>query len=171
MSPVERRCPILSVHINPPVYRVLLIGPPEEGKRLARAIYPICKERRQIPAFFRSRRITKKLLRDLYGQLCRTAVVTFGPESEEVYDAILRDHSWIKVLRILEPGAPPPEIIFSYKKQVYPYPDDEYLRVIVSWMGIHDPMPDYPPFEERMPGALTPEELGAAPESAGGEGL
>ena len=30
-------------------------------------------------------------------------------------------------------------------------------------------MPDYPPFEERMPGALTPEELGAAPESAGGE--
>ena len=140
--------------LNPPVLRVFMVGPIDEGKRLARRLYPVFKEQKRVPSFFVS-----------------TAVVTFGPESEEVYGAILRDHSWIKVLRILEPGAPPPEIFFSYKNQVYPYPDDEYLRVIVSWMGIHDPMPDYPPFEERVPGALTPEELGAAPESAGGEGL
>ena len=157
--------------LNPPVLRVFMVGPIDEGKRLARRLYPVFKEQKRVPSFFVSRRLTKKLVKQFYACVCATAVVTFGPESEEVYDAILRDHSWIKVLRILEPGAPPPEIFFSYKKQVYPYPDDEYLRVIVSWMGIHDHMPDYPPFEERMPGALTPEELGAAPESAGGEGL
>lgn len=163
MSPVERRCPILSVHINPPVYRVLLIGPPEEGKRLARAIYPICKERRQIPAFFLSRRITKKLLRDLYGQLCRTAVLTFGPASEETSQRMLREHGWVKVMRILEPGAPTPEPVFDYRYQVFPYPDQEYLSYLVSWLGI-DLRPGIREFSEDMPGALTQEELEAAPD-------
>ena len=140
-----------------------MVGPIDEGKQLARSLYPIFREKKRVPSFFVSRRLTKKLVKQFYACVCATAVVTFGPESEEVYDAILRDHSWVKVMRILEPGAPEPEPVFDYRYQVFPYPDQEYLSYLVSWLGI-DLRPGIRDFSEDMPGALTQEELEAAPD-------
>ena len=146
---------------NPPVLRVYLVGPKDEGLKLARAIYPVCKERQQVPSFHLSRGLTRKLIKELYCPLCRTALLTFGPKSEEIYERMLQEHSWVKVMWILEPGAPEPEPEFNYDHQIFPYPDAEILSCLVSWLGI-DRRPGVEGFTETLTGALSIEELEAA---------
>ena len=146
---------------NPPVLRVYLVGPKEEGLKLARAIYAICKERLQVPSFHLSQSLTKKLIRDLYRTVCRTALITFGPKSKEIYERMLREHDWVKVMRILDLGASEPKLEFNYDCQIFPYPDAELLSHLVSWLGI-DRRPGVEGFTETLTGALSIEELEAA---------
>lgn len=153
----------MSIKVNPPVLRICLVGPTREGKRLARQLYAICAERQQVPAFYTARSLTKGLMRRLYSRLCRTGLIAFGPQSGEVYETILRDHGWIKVLRLLESGVPEPELSFDYQGQTWTA--DTPLEVIVSWMGITSG-PNSEPFYQTMSGALSREEL--CPEEAGG---
>lgn len=146
---------------NPPVYRIYLVGPKDEGLKLAQAIYAVCRERSQVPSFHLSLNLTKELIKELYHPLCRTALITFGPKSEEIYERMLQEHSWVKVMWILEPGAPEPEPEFNYDHQIFPYPDAEILSYLVSWLGI-DNRTGAEGFTEYLPGALSMEELEAA---------
>lgn len=74
---------------------------------------------------------------------------------------MLREHDWVKVMRILDLGASEPKPEFNYDCQIFPYPDAELLSHLVSWLGI-DRRPGVEGFTETLTGALSIEELEAA---------
>lgn len=139
-----------------PVKQIFLIGPKEEGMNLAREIFAVCVERNWIPAIFVSENLTERIKKQMTYPIQSNGVITFGEKSEQVYDAICRSEVPIKVMRILEPGEPKPERLFSYQQQIWECTED--IALIVSWMGIVSWMNETY-FCIGKPGALTEKEL------------
>ncbi len=146
--------------MNPPVSRIFLIGPVADGRKLAGRLYPLCRESRWIPAFFSDKSLTQEVEKRFYEPLTRTGVITFGMDSAEIYEMLCGHGKWLKVLRLLEPGAAIPIPVFSYEEQIFPWPEkSEDFQNIVSWMGIV-PSGKWPGHEVVYPGAMSLEELG-----------
>ena len=149
---------------NYTVERIYLIGPREEGLALARRLYALCMPLGRAPCFLLADRLTRKLRRQFYNPLCSTGILLFGEDAAANYDALLEEHPWIKVMRLLPIGAPPPDFFFSYHEQIFPCPQTEKdFHTIQCWMGVDD-QAEWPAFEPNFPGALTQEELEAAPD-------
>ena len=148
---------------NDTVCRIYLIGPREQGLALARTLYARCRPLGHAPAFIPAPRLTKKLRRQFHNPLCCTGVLLFGGDAAESYDALLEDHPWIKVLRLLPPDAPPPKVFFSWHEQIFYFPRTEQdFHLLQVWLGLRDPA-RWPPSRYAYPGVLTPEELQQAP--------
>ena len=150
----------MGINPDPPVDRIFLFGPVRDGRKLAGQLYPFCRESRWIPAFFAEESLTQKVEKRFYEPLTRTGVITFGSDSAQVYERLRGRGKWLKILRLLEPGAVPPKPFFSYEEQIFPWPEGaEAYQQIISWMGIV-PFGDWTGYEATYPGALSPEELG-----------
>ena len=146
-------------NLNPPVCQIYLVGPKEEGMLFARNLYPICLERKWLPAFFVTNRLGKDIIKCSDSKLLRTGVITFGPESEKIYRRLYGINGGMKVLRLLDAGVPEPKPFFSYQAQIFSYPQDSHdYDLIASWMGI-TPYGDWPDFRAVFPDALTEEKL------------
>lgn len=142
--------------LNHPVSQIFLIGPKEKGMHLARKLFTVCVERNWVPAIFVSDHLTEGIKKQITYPIPNNGVITFGEESKQVYEEMCRSEVPVKVLRILEPGEPKPERIFSYQRQVWE--DAEDVALIASWMGIVQWMSDTY-FCIGKPGALTEKEL------------
>lgn len=153
----------MGIGINPPVKRIFLVGPVKAGKTLACRMYPFCRESRWLPAFFAEEALTLEVEQLFFHPLVRTGVVIFGEDSERAYERLRKirgEGTWLKALRLLEPGAAAPRPFFSYEEQVFPWPGEEAdIQRIVSWMGIV-PFGAWKRHESVYPGALPPETLG-----------
>lgn len=148
------------------VRRIYLIGPREQGLALARTLYARCRPLGHDPAFIPAPRLTKKLRQQFHEPVCCTGVLLFGADAAEGYDALLEDHPWIKVLRLLPPDAPPPEVFFSWHEQTFYFPQAERdVRLLQVWLGLDAPA-ERPPLPNNCPGALTAEELEAPEQRA-----
>ena len=140
--------------INPPVRRIFFVGPKADALKHAAALYNVCRERRQIPAFYENRTLAG-VIRRLRCPTTRTGIITFGPGSEGVYEQTCREFPGIKVLRLLEPDAPPPKFFFSYQNQIFPYPETaEDYGIIASWMGLHRKFTDKDIFTVELPHSI-----------------
>ena len=128
----------MAAYTNAPsstVERIYLIGPGEQGLALARRLYALCMPLGRAPCFLLAERLTRKLRRQFYAPLCATGVLLFGPDAAANYNALLEEHPWIKVMRLLPIGAPPPDFFFSYHEQIFPYPQTEKdFHTIQCWM-------------------------------------
>ena len=142
----------MGYEINPPVHRVIFVGTREDTMRHAAALYQVCRKRRQVPAFFESRTMAG-VNQQLQRITMPTCVIAFGPSSQEVYDMVRRNHPAVKMLRLLDSGAPEPEFSFSYLHQILPLPQAEkdYER-IASWMGLHERCAEEDRFTEDLHG-------------------
>lgn len=145
--------------INPPVYQIYLVGPKETGIELARNLYPICLERRWLPAFYVSGCLSEGVVKQVASWALRTGVITFGPGAEESYRRLNRKYTGTKVLRLLDAGAPKPKPFFGYEAQIFSFPQGIHdYDAIANWMGII-PYGDGPDFKAVYPDALMEKEL------------
>lgn len=146
---------------NPPVERLLLLGPKRQGELLARSLYPICQARRWIPAFYLAGSYTKTLQRQVFHPITRTGAILFGPDRDAIYGRLCEKAPWMKKLR-LEPDEPCHSLAFSYHEQIFPFPKEQGdYELIVSWMGI-TPYGSRTEFHGAFPGAMPEEKLSGA---------
>lgn len=86
--------------------------------------------------------------------------MTFGPQSEEIYETVLRDHAWVKVAQLLEQGSKLPPFRFSYRKlQVVQSGTAEDFDWIAAFMGITELLDESECFVHDAPDALPMESL------------
>lgn len=158
----------MSDPINPPVERLLLLGPKKQGELLAQNLYPICCARHWVPAFYRAGFYTKTLQRQIFHPITRTGAILFGPDRDGIYEQLCEEAPWMKNIRLLEPDEPWPKPAFSYHEQIFPAPKEQgdYERM-VSWMGI-TPYGGRTEFQGFFPGAMPVEKLTGGTDDEGG---